>query len=240
MAVRLPEGWRGSDLRTRGAVVRYLAERGGKIADPSGRAASRMRDELGFGRALGQVLAAMENDGMLRREIRGRRTLELELLDGWGLEDGVVPAGSHAHAELSHNGDHASTDGSGEIPDGVDYGALAETLLSIVVTKATAPAPGSREVREAAKRAEQAEREQRALEAKLRETNERLREAEADAQAAWEQAKVLGNNLEATRAELSSPGRRRGGVAVADAISPEAKAALAQLASRLPAKKRAG
>lgn len=226
----VPEGWRGSNLRTRTEVVQYLAGLGGTLEDKHGGAGKQLETILGHGRGFAQTLRGMEADGMIRREVKGRRTYKIELVDGWGLDD--RPA---ATAPVSGQ---RQTRSDNEMPEGVDYEELAETLLRAVVAKATAPAPGSREVREAAARAEKAEREQRQLEAKLRETNEAKRMSEAERDEAREQARVLAANLETLRAELASPGRRRGTTTVAERLTPEAKKALEQLAERLPSKRR--
>lgn len=80
-----PTEWKGSDLRARGEVAQWLRDHGDEVHDPTGLLVGRMREELGKGRALSQLLADMERDGMIAREVRGRRTLMLKLLDDWGL-----------------------------------------------------------------------------------------------------------------------------------------------------------
>ena len=80
-----PEGWVGSDLRARQEVVQWLHDHGDEVHDPTGLVAGRMRTELNRGRALSQLLKDMEDDGMIQREVHGRRTLMIKLVDDWGL-----------------------------------------------------------------------------------------------------------------------------------------------------------
>lgn len=241
MAGRVPEGWRGSNLKTRTEVVRFLQTRGGELRDDAGGAAKQLEVALGQGRAFGEILRGMERDGMIEREVKGRRTYAVRLIDSWGLSDRRA-SGAHL-PEVFNPVSFVEVPGAltGASFDGVDYDELAETLLRAVVAKATAPAPGSREVREAARRAEVAERNQRDLEVKLRETNERLRAADEQADEMRRLALTLEHNLEAARSELASPGRRRGGQTVSEALTAEQRAALDQLASRVGARsKKAG
>lgn len=121
-----PEGWKGSDLRSRADVVGWLKRQGGEIHDPAGLIVGRMRAELGKGRALSQLLSDMENDGMIAREVRGRRTMMLKLVDDWDLADSLT-SGAPA------------SDGAIQLPQGGSLEQLADTLLAIVVKRATAP-----------------------------------------------------------------------------------------------------
>lgn len=80
-----PQDWKGSDLRSRSEIVEYLRAHGGEITDPTGLAVGTMRQDLGKGRAISQLLSDMEADGMIRREVRGRRTFSVTLVNDWGL-----------------------------------------------------------------------------------------------------------------------------------------------------------
>lgn len=122
-----PVDWKGSDLRSRAEVVGWLKRQGGEIHDPAGLIVGRMRSELSKGRAISQLLADMDADGMIVREVRGRRTMMIKLVDDWDLAD-PLPS-SPAPAAL---------DGVA-IPGNVNYEQLADTLLAICVKRATAP-----------------------------------------------------------------------------------------------------
>ncbi len=68
-----------------GRIRSYLADRGGSVEDPGGRGLTdEMARAIGLDRpaALGAVLAQMEHDGAITREMRGLRTFRIALTEG--------------------------------------------------------------------------------------------------------------------------------------------------------------
>lgn len=129
-----PEGWVGSDLRARYEVAQWLHDHGDEVHDPTGLMVGRMRTELNKGRALSQLLADMDNDGMIEREVRGRRTFMIKLVDDWGLlADHSLR--SPAYREPARTAPAKDGDGV-EISGDIDLQALAETLLALVIKRA--------------------------------------------------------------------------------------------------------
>lgn len=125
-----PEEWKGSDLRARAEVCQWLHDHSGEVHDPQGLLVGRMRTELGKGRALSQLVGDMVRDGMLERELKGRRTMMLKLVDDWGLL-----AEKSTKAPTANGKKQQPAAASVEL-DGVDLSLLAETLLALVVKRA--------------------------------------------------------------------------------------------------------
>lgn len=130
-------------MRARAEVAHWLKMHGGEYHDPQGLITGRMKADLGKGRALSQLLADMERDKMIKREIHGRRTLSIKLLDDWGLADDLSaqpvfrPPVAKPQADGNGNGEALSL-------ENVDLEALAETLLIKVVRNAqTQPSKGA-------------------------------------------------------------------------------------------------
>ena len=167
-----PADWKGSDGRARAEVALWLELRGGEVDDPHGLIVGQMKAELGKGRALSQLLADMEHDGMLEREVRGRRTLSIRLVDDWGLIDEwrdrlafSSPVGLRRPQSPARG---ASVDAASVAEP--DYDRLAAVLLERVIKQAHAqPSQGAELERLKAKVAQ--------LTAERDEARERLSEA---------------------------------------------------------------
>lgn len=224
MSMTRPEGWHGSDLRSRTEVVRYLAERGGVIEDPTGLLVGTMRQELGKGRALTQLLADMEADGMLRRTVKGRRTMKIELLDDWGL----VPRLASVPDAVASSEDGAA------LPVGTDLTQLAEALLAITIKRATAsaaPAPKSDgalsdRLRRAETALSAASEQLTIIAAERDEARGRVVELE-------DQVRILENNVEVYRRQAAAVPVRNGPT-IEERLSSEERALLAELQTALP------
>ena len=69
---------------TRDRIIAHLAAVG-EIADPTGMASTRLAEAVGYpgsSVAFAQLLSGMERDGLIAREVRGKRTYRITLADG--------------------------------------------------------------------------------------------------------------------------------------------------------------
>ena len=141
---------------TRDRVIAHLAETD-EIADPAGMASTKLAEAVGYpgsSVAFAQLLSGMERDGLIAREVRGKRTYRITLADGAaataraglaGSTTGPAAAirqgpGSGARAELDGDGTRRASAQS-TAPAGFDYDELARRLLVQVVRRlATTPA----------------------------------------------------------------------------------------------------
>jgi len=172
---------------TRDQIITHLLAVG-DITDPTGMASTRLAEAVGYpgsSVAFAQLLSGMERDGLVAREVRGKRTYRITLPEGAaearaakasaaGLTS--LPAGVALPGQASSAGERAD-DGllpSAGLPaaDGIDYDELARRLLVQVLRKlsavpeadiAAADAPGAL-AEENARLREQLSQAQRALE----------------------------------------------------------------------------
>ena len=149
-------GGRRRAVGTRDRIVAYLAEVA-EIADPTGMASTRLAEAVGYpgsSVAFAQLLSGMERDGLIAREIRGKRTYRITLAVGTraaraaARHSHAVPgahsaAGAHADGAASGAGQAAppGTDPAG-FPVGFDYDELARRLLIQVVRRLAATPAG--------------------------------------------------------------------------------------------------
>lgn len=218
-----PEAWVGSDLRSRAEVANWLKMHGGAVDDPTGLIVGRMRTELGKGRALSQLLADMERDGMLKREVRGRRTLRIELLDDWGLADDL--SSQLVYRAPGHNEpiSAAVTEQSQ-----VDLDELAAVLLARVVKLAHAtPSQGAELERLRARVSD--------LEAALADSRASLAHWMAEAQEKATQADTMRASLLALNAAADAEPRRKGSTTIRERLKPKDRALLDRLVTEVKA-----
>ena len=143
---------------TRDRIIAHLAA-ADEIADPAGMASTRLAEAVGYpgsSVAFAQLLSGMERDGLIAREVRGKRTYRITLADGAAaarsrLADslaagpgagpgGAIRPGSPA---VSGSGGRARLDGDGKrlpgmAPAEFDYDELARRLLVQVVRRLAA------------------------------------------------------------------------------------------------------
>lgn len=115
---------------TREHVVTYLAE-SGELYDKDGMASTRLAAAVGYpgsSVAFAQLLSGMERSGLIKREVRGKRTYRISLGD----VEGVGPMQRARAVE-------AAPSSTGPVADGdFDYDELARRLLIQVVRRLAA------------------------------------------------------------------------------------------------------
>jgi hypothetical protein len=221
----MPVDWKGSDGKARSEVVAFLKARGGEISHADGLAVVEMQDSLGRSRSLSNLLRTMEHDGMIEREVRGRRTYRIKLVDDWGMARDT-PVGTVTPIRPGVTA--ASLDGQ------VDYDLLGESLLAIVLRKMSEPAPAKpdKSVVDRLRRAELTIRKQdeqlQAVDAERTALRDRVGELE-------EQARIYEHNMTLLKAEMDKPKTRRGGgTPLAERLSADERGMLAELMRSLP------
>ena len=146
---------------TRDRIIAHLAAVT-EIADPTGMASTRLAEAVGYpgsSVAFAQLLSGMERDGLIAREVRGKRTYRITLADGAaaarpGLAaslaagPGAVPGTAirPGPPAISGTGGRAGLDGNGKrlpsppamAPAEFDYDELARRLLVQVVRRLAA------------------------------------------------------------------------------------------------------
>ena len=146
---------------TRDRIIAHLAA-ADEIADPTGMASTRLAEAVGYpgsSVAFAQLLSGMERDGLIAREVRGKRTYRITLADGAaaarpGLAaslaagPGAVPGTAirPGPPAVSGSGGRAELDGNGKrlpsppamAPAEFDYDELARRLLVQVVRRLAA------------------------------------------------------------------------------------------------------
>lgn len=144
---------------TRDRIIAHLAATD-EIADPTGMASTRLAEAVGYpgsSVAFAQLLSGMERDGLIAREVRGKRTYRITLADGAaaarpGLAaslaagPGAVPGTAIRPGLPAISGGRAGLDGNGKrlpsppamAPAEFDYDELARRLLVQVVRRLAA------------------------------------------------------------------------------------------------------
>lgn len=120
-----------SKQETHRRILQFLQEHGGEVTDPKGHVTRKLRQVLDRETIPAQELAELEQQGLITRDIQGRRTYRIATTQGAG---------------------NRPTFPEPRPPEGspVDYGKLAEALLTKVVQArpTTDPLPNPREVQE--------------------------------------------------------------------------------------------
>jgi len=122
---------------TREHVVTYLAE-SGELYDKDGMASTRLAAAVGYpgsSVAFAQLLSGMERSGLIKREVRGKRTYRISLGDVDGV--GPVPRAQSPRAGVPSIAGVAGGLANGEF----DYDELARRLLIQVVRRLAAAEP---------------------------------------------------------------------------------------------------
>ncbi|HEX8008370.1 MAG TPA: hypothetical protein VF482_18315 [Trebonia sp.] len=125
---------------TRDRVIAYLASVK-EIADPAGMASTRLAEAVGYpgsSVAFAQLLSGMERDGLIVREVRGKRTYRITLPEGAAAQATARPANPAAEAGPGRPaGASTATPTAAPQPPAAefDYDELARRLLIQVVRR---------------------------------------------------------------------------------------------------------
>jgi len=198
-------GGRRRAVGTRDRIVAHLAEVA-EIADPTGMASTRLAEAVGYpgsSVAFAQLLSGMERDGLIAREIRGKRTYRITLAAG---ARAARAAARHPHAVPGAHPAGAHADGAASptaFPVGFDYDELARRLLIQVVRRlAATPAGLEQTVAGLERELATAWTRHGALTAENVRLREQLREAQRDLALAREQSRKLTVSDELDQAEV--------------------------------------
>src|ERR1700733_15312279 len=126
---------------TRDRIIAHLAA-AGEIADPTGMASTRLAEAVGYpgsSVAFAQLLSGMERDGLIAREVRGKRTYRIILAPGVQPgrgKAGDAPADSAVQAAEGRSAAGPAIIGlaSAAVP-AFDYDELARRLLIQVIKR---------------------------------------------------------------------------------------------------------
>jgi hypothetical protein len=197
-------GGRRRAVGTRDRIVAYLAEVA-EIADSTGMASTRLAGAVGYpgsSVAFAQLLSGMERDGLIAREIRGKRTYRITLAAGAR----AARAARHSHAVPGAHPADAQADGAASpaaFGVGFDYDELARRLLIQVVRRlAATPAGLEQTVAGLERELATAWTRHGALTAENVRLREQLREAQRDLALAREQSRKLTVSDELDQAEV--------------------------------------
>lgn len=122
---------------TRDRITAHLAAVA-EVNDPAGMASTRLAEAVGYpgsSVAFAQLLSGMERDGLIAREVRGKRTYRITLT-------GADPGDTATAGEVAIGAGHVP--GPAPALDGFDYDKLARRLL-IQVVRRLAAAPDGQE-----------------------------------------------------------------------------------------------
>jgi hypothetical protein len=212
-----PTGVRRRAVGTRDRIVAHLADVA-EIADSTGMASTRLAEAVGYpgsSVAFAQLLSGMERDGLIVREVRGKRTYRITLAAGAraaraaAARRSAAAPGAHpvagAHANGAGQAAPLGTDPSAPaaFPAGFDYDELARRLLIHVVRRlAATPAGLEQTVAGLERELATAWTRHGALTAENVRLREQLREAQRDLDLAREQSRKLTVGDELDQAEV--------------------------------------
>ena len=237
-ATNAKTGIRRRAVGTRDRIVNYLASIT-DITDPGGMASTKLAEAVGYpgsSVAFAQLLSGMERDGLISREVRGKRTYRIILAPGvqpgeipggripaspgGGFQPASMASGGTARARAAQAG-HA---GQGPAAPGFDYDELARRLLIQVIRRIATPPEGHEEVVASLERELAAARKRASS---LSAENRKLREQLSLARFSLDQAR---HGLDMSELELDQPALGRSG-SVGEDLSDAEVVLLERLAS---------
>lgn len=202
----------GVNSRHWDTILESLAD--GPIEDPSGLATQKLQAVTGHDstNALAKILRRMQEEGLIERDISGRRTSRIALTAKGRRQ--VRVAGTVAPAQPQQ--------------DGIDYDLLAAALLAKAL-KATQAQEASANVKDAVARAERAEAARRIAEADALAARAKVAELEAT-------VRQIEKNMAAVQAQLDRPQPRQGPT-IRERMDPKMQRELDELMRALPSRR---
>lgn len=154
-ATNVKTGIRRRAVGTRDRIISYLGSIT-DISDPGGMASTKLAEAVGYpgsSVAFAQLLSGMERDGLISREVRGKRTYRIILAPGvhpGEVSAGRAPLGSgYASASVAAGSAarvRAQVARAGSAATDFDYDELARRLLVQVIRRLATPPEGQDEV----------------------------------------------------------------------------------------------
>lgn len=216
-----------SAMNARTRVVRALKRHGGTISHPTGFAGAILQQELGTGRSVTELLGRMEKDGMIVREIKGRRTYAITLVDDKGLAAGVQPDDVQPFTPTVEDAIVATTR-SESVPADDQAEVIAAKLLEMVVRKASDRVPDTQDI-------VRLQQEIARIRGERDDARQTIAKLLTDLSAAQEQVKLIQHNLDVLTSKRRESERE--GASIAERLDPKTRRQLARLAQRLDDKK---
>ncbi len=153
-ATSVKTGIRRRAVGTRDRIISYLGSIT-DISDPGGMASTKLAEAVGYpgsSVAFAQLLSGMERDGLISREVRGKRTYRIILAPGvhpGEVSASRVPAGSgFAQVGVASGAARARVTQVAKVDTAADfdYDELARRLLVQVIRRLATPPEGQEEV----------------------------------------------------------------------------------------------
>jgi len=120
---------------TRDRIIAHLALVA-EIADGGGMASTRLAEAVGYpgsSVAFAQLLSGMERDGLINREVRGKRTYRITL---------SAPPAARLAGESARSGDGARPAVPVAFPAAIDYDELADRVIKRLLRRLAELNPG--------------------------------------------------------------------------------------------------
>ena len=227
------DGIRRRAVGTRDRIISYLGSVS-DVTDPSGMASTRLAEAVGYpgsSVAFAQLLSGMERDGLITREVRGKRTYRIILAPG--VQPGRARAGDAAGLS-AHGAEARSPVGSvmpaviglpSAVVPAFDYDELARRLLIQVIRRLATPPEGQEGVVADLERELTVARDRAS---NLTTENRKLREQLRQVQSSLDAAR---RTLDADDVDSSADGGFNGSGPVADELSDAEVVLLERLVS---------
>jgi chromosome segregation ATPase len=202
------------DQNVRNRIVEYLKSHG-TVEDSSGKATSTLKQAIsyeGSDAAFTQVVAAMAKAGMLKRQIRGKRTYRISYDSTSEANGSAMPVSNEP----------------------LDYDELAAALLAQATKAAGTPADTSESATWARRRLEQLEARNTTLLRDVARANAEAEAVAAERDALKAQLEAAQHNLSLLTDRLQEP--RKSPNRAAERLAPDDQALLHQLRDRRPSR----
>lgn len=200
-------------------VLRILAAAGGSLDDESGLVVSKLREQTGHEttQSLSMVIKQLEESGLIKRDVTGRRTYHLEIVPDALAPEHRTRLGIADRTEIGAVEPEPSEELKDDAPaEATDYRRLADELLK-AATAALASKAGDPRLKIRVAELEEQLREERSrsddLTTQLIERGEELLQLK-------EQLRIAEHNLEAVRKQQAKQKAERGSDKIVEKLTP--------------------